>query len=67
MKKRALISVFYKDGILDLASYLAGAGWEILFTGGTAKHLKENGLAVTDVSSVTGFPECLDSRMTSRP
>ncbi len=63
MKKRALISVFTKDGILDLASYLAGAGWEILSTGGTAKHLKENGIAVTDVSSVTGFPECLDGRV----
>ncbi|OHE63258.1 MAG: bifunctional phosphoribosylaminoimidazolecarboxamide formyltransferase/IMP cyclohydrolase [Treponema sp. GWB1_62_6] len=63
MKKRALISVFDKEGILDLASYLVGAGWELLSTGGTAKHLKENGLAVTDVSAVTGFPECLDGRV----
>jgi len=63
MKKRALISVFYKDGILELASYLNNAGWEILSTGGTSKHLKENNIPVTDVSSVTGFPECLDGRV----
>ncbi|QQO10567.1 bifunctional phosphoribosylaminoimidazolecarboxamide formyltransferase/IMP cyclohydrolase [Breznakiella homolactica] len=63
MKRRALISVFYKDGILDLASGLAGSGWEILSTGGTARYLQENGIAVTDVSSVTGFPECLDGRV----
>jgi phosphoribosylaminoimidazolecarboxamide formyltransferase/IMP cyclohydrolase len=63
MKRRALISVFYKDGITELASYLNGAGWEILSTGGTAKHLQENKIPVTDVSSVTGFPECLDGRV----
>jgi len=63
MKKKALISVFYKDGILELASYLNGSGWEILSTGGTSKHLKENNIPVTDVSSVTGFPECLDGRV----
>ncbi|MBR6215861.1 MAG: bifunctional phosphoribosylaminoimidazolecarboxamide formyltransferase/IMP cyclohydrolase, partial [Spirochaetaceae bacterium] len=63
MKKRALISVFYKDGVLDLAQYLEKNGWEILSTGGTKKHLAENGVAVTDVSSVTGFPECLDGRV----
>jgi phosphoribosylaminoimidazolecarboxamide formyltransferase/IMP cyclohydrolase len=63
MKKRALISVFYKDGILELAAYLAGAGWEILSTGGTSKHLRENRIPVTDVSAVTGFPECLDGRV----
>jgi phosphoribosylaminoimidazolecarboxamide formyltransferase/IMP cyclohydrolase len=55
--------VFYKDGILELASYLAGADWEILSTGGTSKYLKENGVPVTDVSAVTGFPECLDGRV----
>ncbi|MDR1419536.1 MAG: bifunctional phosphoribosylaminoimidazolecarboxamide formyltransferase/IMP cyclohydrolase [Treponema sp.] len=63
MKKRALISVFDKEGILDLASYLTGAGWEILSTGGTSKHLRENGIPVTDVSALTGFPECLDGRI----
>ena len=60
---RALISVFYKDGIIELASFLHGAGWEILSTGGTSKYLQENGLPVTDVSAVTGFPECLDGRV----
>jgi phosphoribosylaminoimidazolecarboxamide formyltransferase/IMP cyclohydrolase len=63
MKRRALISVFYKDGILELASYLAEADWEILSTGGTSKYLRENGVPVTDVSAVTGFPECLDGRV----
>ncbi|MFP3041527.1 bifunctional phosphoribosylaminoimidazolecarboxamide formyltransferase/IMP cyclohydrolase [Treponema primitia] len=63
MKKRALISVFDKDGILELASYLSGADWEILSTGGTSKHLQENNIPVTDVSAVTGFPECLDGRV----
>jgi phosphoribosylaminoimidazolecarboxamide formyltransferase/IMP cyclohydrolase len=63
MKKRALISVFYKDGILELSSFLAETGWEILSTGGTSKHLRENKIPVTDVSSVTGFPECLDGRV----
>jgi len=63
MKKRALISVFYKDGILELASYLNSSGWEILSTGGTSKYLQENNIPVIDVSSVTGFPECLDGRV----
>jgi len=63
IKKRALVSVFYKDGILELASFLTGSGWEILSTGGTSKYLQENKIPVTDVSSVTGFPECLDGRV----
>ncbi|MDR1748471.1 MAG: bifunctional phosphoribosylaminoimidazolecarboxamide formyltransferase/IMP cyclohydrolase [Spirochaetaceae bacterium] len=63
MKKRALISVYVKDGILELAGFLFAEGWEILSTGGTAKYLTENGISVTDVSSVTGFPECLDGRV----
>jgi phosphoribosylaminoimidazolecarboxamide formyltransferase / IMP cyclohydrolase len=63
MKRRALISVFNKDGILELASFLSGAGWEILSTGGTSKYLQENNIPVTDVSAVTGFPECLDGRV----
>jgi len=63
MKNRALISVFCKDGILELASYLSGAGWEILSTGGTSKHLSDNKIPVTDVSAATGFPECLDGRV----
>ena len=63
MKKRALISVFDKDGILELALFLKEAGWEILSTGGTSKYLQQNNVPVIDVSSVTGFPECLDGRV----
>jgi phosphoribosylaminoimidazolecarboxamide formyltransferase/IMP cyclohydrolase len=63
MKKRALISVFYKDGILELASFLNDAGWEIISTGGTSKYLQDNKIPVIDVSAVTGFPECLDGRV----
>jgi phosphoribosylaminoimidazolecarboxamide formyltransferase/IMP cyclohydrolase len=62
-RRRALISVFNKDGILELASFLSGAGWELLSTGGTAKYLQDNAVPVTDVASVTGFPECLDGRV----
>ena len=53
--KKALISVFYKDGILDFARYLAGNGWEILSTGGTKKHLQENGVPVTDENGEATF------------
>ena len=62
-KKRALISVYDKSGIEELAQFLAGAGWEILSTGGTSRFLLEKHIPVTDVSSVTGFPECLDGRV----
>ena len=63
MKKRALISVYDKSGIEELASFLAGAGWELLSTGGTYKFLTEKKIPVTEVASVTGFPECLDGRV----
>ena len=63
MIKRALISVYEKDGIPELAGFLAEAGWEILSTGGTSKYLQEFNIPVTDVSSVTDFPECLDGRV----
>ena len=63
MKKRALISVYDKTGVVDFARELSGLGYEILSTGGTAKALREAGLDVTDVSAVTGFPECLDGRV----
>ncbi|MDR3130757.1 MAG: bifunctional phosphoribosylaminoimidazolecarboxamide formyltransferase/IMP cyclohydrolase [Treponema sp.] len=63
MKPRALISVFNKEGVAALASFLHGAGWEILSTGGTSKYLQAEGVPVTDVSAVTGFPECLDGRV----
>lgn len=63
MKKRALISVFYKDGVLEFAKFLEKRGVEILSTGGTYKHLKENGVNVIEVNEVTNFPEMLDGRV----
>ncbi len=61
--KRALISVFKKDGIVELASALAKGGVEILSTGGTASLLRDNDIQVTDVSEVTEFPEMMDGRV----
>jgi len=63
MSKRALISVSDKAGIVDLARQLIELDFEILSTGGTADLLKKEGLPVTLVSDVTGFPECLDGRV----
>lgn len=63
MIKRALISVSNKEGIVDLAKQLVDLNIEILSTGGTAKLLREEGVAVKDVSHVTNFPECLDGRV----
>lgn len=63
MIKRALISVFYKDGILELARFLQNKGVEILSTGGTYKYMTENGITVTEVSKVTGADEILDGRV----
>lgn len=61
--QRALLSVSDKSGLVPFARVLAAAGVEIISTGGTAKVLRENGLAVTDLSSYTGFPEMLDGRV----
>jgi phosphoribosylaminoimidazolecarboxamide formyltransferase/IMP cyclohydrolase len=61
--KRALISVSDKKGLLPFAKGLQGLGVEILSTGGTAKHLRDAGIAVKDVSDYTGFPEILDGRV----
>ncbi|MBV1695043.1 MAG: bifunctional phosphoribosylaminoimidazolecarboxamide formyltransferase/IMP cyclohydrolase [Hyphomicrobiales bacterium] len=61
--RRALISVSDKTGLVDFARRLAGHGIEILSTGGTAATLKAAGLAVTDVSDVTRFPEMMDGRV----
>lgn len=63
MIKRALISVSDKTGIVELAQDLAKRGVEIISTGGTAKALSAAGVKVTNVSDVTGFPECLDGRV----
>jgi phosphoribosylaminoimidazolecarboxamide formyltransferase/IMP cyclohydrolase len=62
-KLRALISVSDKTGVVEFAKALAALGAEILSTGGTAKTLAANGVAVKNVSEVTGFPECLDGRV----
>ncbi|HBT97859.1 MAG TPA: IMP cyclohydrolase [Desulfobulbaceae bacterium] len=65
MKKieRALISLTDKSGAADFAGVLAGMGVRLLSTGGTARMLREAGLAVTDVASFTGSPEILDGRV----
>jgi len=62
-KKKALISVTDKSGIVDLARELVSLEFEILSTGGTAKSLLAAGLPVTEVSAYTGFPEILDGRV----
>jgi len=61
--ERALLSVSDKTGIVEFARGLAEQGVEILSTGGTAKLLAEQGIAVTEVSDYTGFPEMLDGRV----
>jgi len=61
--ERALISVSDKDGIAEFARKLNDFGVEIISTGGTAKILREAGLAVTDVSHITGFPEMMNGRV----
>ncbi|TPJ34117.1 bifunctional phosphoribosylaminoimidazolecarboxamide formyltransferase/IMP cyclohydrolase [Mesorhizobium sp. B2-8-3] len=61
--RRALLSVFDKTGLVDFAKALAAAGVELVSTGGTAKAIAEAGLAVRDVSELTGFPEIMDGRV----
>ncbi len=61
--RRALLSVSDKTGLIDLARALAGRNVELLSTGGTAKAIREAGLAVKDVADVTGFPEMMDGRV----
>ncbi|HMT07647.1 MAG TPA: bifunctional phosphoribosylaminoimidazolecarboxamide formyltransferase/IMP cyclohydrolase [Pyrinomonadaceae bacterium] len=61
--KRALISVSDKAGLLEFVGELAKHGVEIISTGGTAAHIRNNGFTVTDVSEVTGFPEMMDGRV----
>jgi phosphoribosylaminoimidazolecarboxamide formyltransferase/IMP cyclohydrolase len=60
---RALLSVSDKTGLIDLARALAAHGVELLSTGGTARALRDAGLAVKDVSEATGFPEMMDGRV----
>jgi len=61
--RRALISVSDKTGLAELGAALAARGIEILSTGGSAKALREAGVAVRDVAEVTGFPEMMDGRV----
>ena len=61
--RRALLSVTDKTGLIDFARALASHGVELVSTGGTARALREAGLAVQDISELTGFPEMLDGRV----
>jgi phosphoribosylaminoimidazolecarboxamide formyltransferase / IMP cyclohydrolase len=61
--RRALVSVYDKAGLEDLARGLAAAGVEIVSTGSTASTIAAAGVPVTPVGDVTGFPECLDGRV----
>ena len=61
--RRALLSVSDKSGLLELARALAAHGVELVSTGGTARSLREAGIAVREVSELTGFPEIMDGRV----
>lgn len=63
MKRRALLSVSDKDGIVTLARELVALGYEVLSTGGTYREIEKNGIEVTTVSDVTQFPEIMDGRV----
>ena len=61
--KRALISVYDKDGIIEFSKELKELGYELISTGGTSKLLRENNIEVVDIEDVTRFPEILDGRV----
>ncbi|MBA2691578.1 MAG: bifunctional phosphoribosylaminoimidazolecarboxamide formyltransferase/IMP cyclohydrolase [Rubrobacter sp.] len=63
VKKRALLSVYDKSGIVEFGERLADLGWDILSSGGTAKALREAGIPVTDTAEYTGFPAILGHRV----
>ena len=63
MKKRALISVSNKTGIIEFAKELVNLGYEIISSSGTARVLRENGIPVIEVSDITGFPEIMGGRV----
>ena len=63
MKRRAVLSVAEKTGIVDFAKDLISAGWEIVSTGGTARLLKQGGVEAVEVREVTGSPEILGGRV----
>ena len=60
---KALLSVYDKTGIVELARVLADAGWDLLSSGGTARVIADAGLEVTDVAEITGFEPILDHRV----
>src|SRR5205809_904255 len=62
-KRRALLSVSDKTGIVELGRTLVDRGWELLSTGGTAGTLRDAGLPVIDVAELTGHPEMMDGRV----
>jgi len=61
--QRAILSVTDKTGLVEFARRLAGLGVELISTGGTARLLRDSGVAVKDISELTGFPEMLDGRV----
>ena len=61
--RRALVSVYDKDRLIEIGKALSSAGIEILSTGSTAKNLADAGIAVTEVSAYTGFPEIMGGRV----
>jgi len=61
--QRAILSVTDKTGLVDFARQLSSFGIELISTGGTAKLLRDSGIAVKDISELTGFPEMLDGRV----
>lgn len=63
MSKTALISVYYKEGLVEFASSLVEMGWSIISTGGTLNALRTAGIEAKDVSEITNFPEILDGRV----
>ncbi len=63
LKKRAILSVSDKTGIVRFAKGLLDAGYEIISTGGTARELEKEGIPVIPIEEVTNFPECLDGRV----
>ena len=61
--KRAILSVSDKDGIVDLAQFLANNGVELFSTGGTFNKVKEAGIEVKEINEITKFPEIMDGRV----
>lgn len=61
--KKALLSVYDKTGIVELATELASMGWELFSSSGTADRIRKAGLPVTEVSDLTGYPHILGGRV----